>query len=129
MPDNIQSATSLDRILGGLIRERREALGLSQGNLSAKVGVTYQQMHKYERGANRICVARLVDIARHLDITPGDLLQAAVEQTEGITPDRGRRRRTLELARAAADLPPDVQSALASLARTLQPHATSAGAA
>ncbi|MGM0559541.1 MAG: helix-turn-helix domain-containing protein [Pseudomonadota bacterium] len=50
------------------IRQRRTELGYTQQQLAQRVGLTYQQIHKYERGTNRISVARLVDIAEALEI-------------------------------------------------------------
>jgi len=41
------------------VRERRVALGIAQGELADRLGVTPQQMHKYEAGANRLTVGRL----------------------------------------------------------------------
>ncbi len=53
----------MDRHVGIRIRERRTMLGLSQQQLARRVGVTYQQAHKYERGLNRISAGRLHEIA------------------------------------------------------------------
>jgi transcriptional regulator with XRE-family HTH domain len=50
------------------IRQGRIMLGLSQQQLAPMIGVTYQQIHKYERGLNRISAGRLYDIARVLEM-------------------------------------------------------------
>jgi transcriptional regulator with XRE-family HTH domain len=47
---------------------RRNMLGLSQEKLGEKIGLTFQQVQKYERGANRISASRLVELARILDV-------------------------------------------------------------
>jgi transcriptional regulator with XRE-family HTH domain len=60
----------IDREVGQRVRERRAALGLSQGALGDAIGVTFQQVQKYERGANRISASRLHRIAELLQVTP-----------------------------------------------------------
>lgn len=54
--------------VGRLLRERRLALGISQERLGALLGVTYQQVQKYERGANRIGSSRMHDLCRVLGV-------------------------------------------------------------
>jgi transcriptional regulator with XRE-family HTH domain len=54
--------------IGRRLRDRRLELGLSQVDLARRLGVTYQQVQKYERGANRIAADRLHDLARILDV-------------------------------------------------------------
>jgi transcriptional regulator with XRE-family HTH domain len=49
------------------IRDAREAAGLSQTQLAAQLGVTYQQLSKYESGKNRMPIARLLMTAKALD--------------------------------------------------------------
>jgi transcriptional regulator with XRE-family HTH domain len=50
---------------------RRTLLGLSQGELARRVGLTFQQIQKYERGANRIGASRLAEFATVLAVPPG----------------------------------------------------------
>ena len=50
---------------------RRTLLGLSQGELARSVGLTFQQIQKYERGVNRIGASRLAEFAIALDVPPG----------------------------------------------------------
>lgn len=54
--------------VGRLLRERRLELGISQERLGALLGVTYQQVQKYERGTNRIGSSRLQDLCRILGV-------------------------------------------------------------
>jgi transcriptional regulator with XRE-family HTH domain len=61
-------ASDYDRMIGAAIRERRIYTGMSQQELADKVGVTYQQAHKYERGINRISAGRLFEIAQVLGV-------------------------------------------------------------
>lgn len=56
----------VDRHVGRQIRLRRQACGVSQEQLAGAVGLTFQQIQKYERGANRVAASRLWDIARAL---------------------------------------------------------------
>ena len=58
----------IDVHIGKRLRQRRSLLGMSQGRLGAAIGVTFQQVQKYERGANRIGAAQLFEVSRVLDI-------------------------------------------------------------
>ena len=59
----------VDRHVGQRIRQRRWALGVTQGQLAEQVGIKFQQIQKYETGANRVSASRLWDIARALGVT------------------------------------------------------------
>jgi transcriptional regulator with XRE-family HTH domain len=73
--DGMENATNVfDVGLGGHIRTRRKALGMSQTDLAAAIGVTFQQIQKYEKGSNRISFSRLVNIAHALDCRVVDLV-------------------------------------------------------
>jgi transcriptional regulator with XRE-family HTH domain len=61
-------ATDADKFIGYRIKRLRKLAGYSQSRLAEEVGITYQQIQKYERGTNRIAAARLIDIARILEI-------------------------------------------------------------
>ena len=78
----VSKAHSLDVAIGHRIRERRRAQGLSQQALAAAVGVTFQQIQKYERGANRVSFSRLLEIAHALDCGLANL-------AEGLDADAG----------------------------------------
>ncbi len=56
----------LDVALGTRIRLRRRELGLSQAQLARQLGITFQQVQKYEGGTNRVSFSRLVEIAQAL---------------------------------------------------------------
>jgi len=58
----------IDCHVGLRIRARRIVLGLSQSELGSKVGLTFQQIQKYERGANRIGAGRLFEFSHILDV-------------------------------------------------------------
>ncbi len=58
----------VDVHVGSRLRKRRTLLGMSQTTLAEALGLTFQQVQKYERGANRISSSRLYDLARVLDV-------------------------------------------------------------
>src|SRR5215203_3079760 len=58
----------IDVQVGSRVRLRRNMLGLSQEKLGEAIGLTFQQVQKYERGANRIGASRLHELSRVLDV-------------------------------------------------------------
>ena len=69
-----KAAGPIDRHVGAHVRRRREAIRLSQDALGELLGITFQQIQKYERGQNRITVARLLQIADALRERPINFL-------------------------------------------------------
>ncbi|MEM8813260.1 MAG: helix-turn-helix transcriptional regulator [Pseudomonadota bacterium] len=65
---NTRSANEIDIHVGQRLRLARVLRGLSQDELGKKVGVTFQQIQKYERGANRVSAGRLVALAKALEL-------------------------------------------------------------
>jgi transcriptional regulator with XRE-family HTH domain len=63
--------TDIDRRVAGRLKDLRLLRGLSQIELAALIGVTFQQVQKYERGINRIGASRLYAIAETLDVSIG----------------------------------------------------------
>jgi transcriptional regulator with XRE-family HTH domain len=74
-----RSPSSIDRFVGSRVRLRRTALGVTQERLAQALGVTFQQVQKYEKGANRIGAGRLQEIARVLDAPPSFFYEGAPE--------------------------------------------------
>jgi transcriptional regulator with XRE-family HTH domain len=64
--------SEVDRHVGQRIRMQRILVGMTQQQLATLIGVSYQQQHKYERGADRITAGRLHAIARALDVEVAD---------------------------------------------------------
>ena len=64
-----KSTTSHDVEVGQRIRARRMAKGMSQTELGNLLGVTFQQVQKYEKGVNRVGAGRLVRVAESLDVS------------------------------------------------------------
>jgi transcriptional regulator with XRE-family HTH domain len=105
----------IDVHVGSRVRLRRTLLGMSQEKLGESIGLTFQQVQKYERGANRIGASRLYDLSRVLDVpvnfffeemTPETqerspaLARGLREEPEPYEPDPMAKRETLELVRA-----------------------------
>ncbi len=68
---------ALDAQLGERIRSRRRELGLSQSALGGKLGITFQQVQKYENGTNRVSATMLVKLSEALTMPVTELLQQA----------------------------------------------------
>ncbi len=105
----------VDVHVGARLRVRRTLLGMSQTTLGEAIGLTFQQVQKYENGANRILASRLFDLSRVLDVPVEyffDGMPAAVaassptlgrgraKKPPRYEPDPMARRETLELVRA-----------------------------
>jgi transcriptional regulator with XRE-family HTH domain len=106
----------VDMHVGQRIRQRRTLLGVTQQKLGQMLGVTFQQVQKYERGANRVGSSRLFDVARVLEVpvsfffdemtqqvqarSPGRLMGLAEPKPLAFEPDPTLKRETLELVRA-----------------------------
>jgi transcriptional regulator with XRE-family HTH domain len=100
----------VDVHVGSRVRLRRTLLGMSQEKLGDALGLTFQQVQKYERGANRIGASRLYDLSRVLDVPVsyffeefGDLPAATAlgeASADPYQPNPMMKRETLELVRA-----------------------------
>jgi len=93
-------------------------LGLTQQQFAEIIDVTYHQVHKYERGINRVSAGRLFEIARALSIPVGYFYEGIGE--EGVRSVTQHQRMMLEIARNFADITNERhQEALTALARAL----------
>jgi transcriptional regulator with XRE-family HTH domain len=106
----------VDVHVGGRVRMRRTLLGMTQTDLGDALGLTFQQVQKYERGTNRISSSRLCDLTRVLDvsidyffegmpsevaaISPATKRRGKAKKLTGYEPDILVKRETLELVRA-----------------------------
>ncbi len=75
----------VDKHVGSRVRMRRLMLGMSQGALAAELGVTFQQVQKYEKGTDRISAGRLQAIAQALQVAVHTFFEGA-PQTTGRVP-------------------------------------------
>jgi transcriptional regulator with XRE-family HTH domain len=83
---NDEIASKLDVELGVRVRARRKLLGMSQSALAEQIGITFQQVQKYERGANRISFSALVGISRALRCTISELIEGIEGEPASETP-------------------------------------------
>lgn len=118
-------ATDIDLHLGKRLRRRRRLLGLTQQQLALAVGIRFQQIQKYECGANRISAARLFQLAKALE-TPisyfydglsDDSTDVAAVNNEGI--EVFSRKETLDLIQAYYRLSERPRRRLLDLAKSL----------
>ncbi len=73
---------AIDEAMGEILKLHRRAAGLSQSELGQAVGITFQQIQKYESGRNRLSVSRLFQLAKALGITPSDLMLDLEKRSE-----------------------------------------------
>ncbi len=102
----------IDVHVGSRVRLRRTLIGMSQEKLGHALGLTFQQVQKYERGTNRIGASRLYDLSRVLDVPVSYFFDSMENDTqesgtafadapqERFEPDPMARRETLELVRS-----------------------------
>jgi transcriptional regulator with XRE-family HTH domain len=127
----------VDIHVGARVRLRRTLMGMSQEKLGESIGLTFQQVQKYERGANRIGASRLFDLSRVLDVPVSfffdDMAESVQEQSPvavargglaeeavGFDADPMSKRETLELVRAYYSITdPQVRKRVYELAKAL----------
>ena len=117
-------ATDIDLHLGRRLRRRRRLLGLTQQQLATQVGIRFQQIQKYECGANRISAARLWQLAEALESPVSyfyDGLEAAIERREAANQggEMFSRKETLDLIQAYYQLGERPRRRLLDLAKSL----------
>ncbi|GLS52190.1 helix-turn-helix domain-containing protein [Methylobacterium gregans] len=129
-----KQTTDVDRLVGIRITALRKARGLSQTALGNAVGVTFQQVQKYEKGQNRVGAGRLREIARLLEVPVSAFFEdenqpdAPQEDVFGFLSAHG----AIELLRAYAEIQDeqvrrDVLSIVRAAARLSQAKAEAAG--
>lgn len=121
-----KSPDPLDVALGASVRIRRRTIGMSQEALAEQCGVSFQQIQKYENGANRISFSRLVQIARALKCRVTDLMDvldtpAGEGEAEMDLLGRMRTPGAMELLSAYEKLPAESRSSLLGFLRSLAP--------
>jgi len=96
MNDGVRGGPNpIDKHVGARIRERRKELQMSQEKLAEQLGLTFQQIQKYERGANRVSASKLFEISKALKasvsffydhlVLPGEAPATGV--SEDVTPE------------------------------------------
>ena len=131
-------ATDVDVYVGKRLRRRRRLLGMTQQDLANEVGVRFQQIQKYECGANRITASRLFDLANALTVNANYFFDGlasdgtvapANDGGETISGDILSQKETLELVRAYYRLSERPRRRLLDLAKALEDDASESGAA
>ena len=119
-------ANDIDLHLGKRLRRRRRLLGLTQQQLAIAVGVRFQQIQKYECGANRISAARLWLLSEALEVPVSYFFDGLADPSDrtGNDPSEGggemfARKETLDLVRAYYQLGERPRRRLLDLARSL----------
>ena len=99
----------IDKAVGAQVRYRRILLGLSQQTVSAALGLTFQQLQKYEHGANRISGSRLYQLSIILHVPVSYFFETVAldpspdtqtDHAEGLPPGALTKRKTIELVSA-----------------------------
>ncbi len=145
--DRESRPSPIDIHVGSRIRLRRTLLGMSQERLGEALGLTFQQVQKYERGVNRVGASRLFDLSRVLDVPisfffddlPESSTQQAAsvggglsgrrsfglsEQQEGFGDDLLQRRETVDLVRAYYRITdPNQRKSVFNLIKSMTPDA------
>ncbi len=128
----------VDVHVGGRARMRRTLLGMTQTDLGDAIGLTFQQVQKYERGANRISASRLCELSRVLDVSieyffedmPPEVAAGSLatkwrgkaKKLPSIEPDPMVKRETLEFVRAYYKIKDaDVRQQVSQLIKALGP--------
>ncbi len=93
----------IDVHVGARLRVRRALLGMTQTNLGDAIGVSFQQMQKYERGTNRISASRLFDLSRVLDVPVEYFFEEIPSEVAASSPATKRRGRVKELPSYESD--------------------------
>jgi transcriptional regulator with XRE-family HTH domain len=112
----------IDQHVGERIRLRRTERGLTQEQLADALDVSYQQVQKYETGANRISAGRIYEIARKLGVDIGYFFDGLADGEDAMPPleHGGRQRAAIELVRKFAQIEdPEIRAAIAGLVKSL----------
>ena len=116
----------VDVHVGKRIRHRRWLVGMTQQQLAERVGIKFQQIQKYETGANRVSASRLWDIADALDVEVSFFFEGLEAESsgredtpEGVPADLLGDKEALDLVRSYYAIPENQRRRLFDLARVL----------
>lgn len=119
--------SDVDIFVGRKIRARRTELGKSQSQLAESVGVTFQQVQKYETGVNRVSASRLWAMARDLEVPIGfffegiasNVADAAIDAQGEYGSRSAHDARAMHLVRAFQTLPEPKKRAVLAIVRSM----------
>lgn len=119
----------IDHFVGKRLRRRRRLLGLTQSQLADAVGIRFQQVQKYECGANRVSASRLFELAEALDVPVQYFYEGldskgipVVSGEESLEADVLSKKETVDLVRAYYRLSERPRRRLLDLAKALDPQ-------
>ena len=116
----------IDLHVGKRLRRRRRLLGLTQHQLAESVGIRFQQIQKYECGANRVSASRLFELAESLDVPVQYFYEGLSQRDEAdtetsLSADILSQKETMDLIRAYYRLGERPRKRLLELAKSLEP--------
>lgn len=120
MTTTAENGASIDRRIGEQVRERRILMGLTQDQVAEALGISYQQIQKYETGSNRVSASRLFQIAQLLKTDVGMFFpnrntDAAIPEEDSASP-----RHIIELVRRFSKIEnSQIRASILSLVRSL----------
>lgn len=115
-----QKHLEIRKIIAARVRRRRKILGLTHTKLAERAGVRFQQVQKYETGANEIGAVRLFKIAEALDVDVQYFFADLQTSNEGVEPEPSLDEAgIMRAARAIAALPPRIRERIYTLAIAL----------
>lgn len=118
-------AHPVDLHVGKRIRQRRWLVGMTQQQLAEQVGIKFQQIQKYETGANRVSASRLWDISEAMDVPVNFFFDGienevtAAGSTDSVPADLMGDKEALDLVRSYYSIPENQRRRLFDLARVL----------
>ena len=110
----------VDNYVGGRIKARRVEMGLSQTVVADQLGLTFQQVQKYERGYNRVSASRLYDLSKILSVDIAYFFEGFRDKDIPVTPERWGPD-VLELINAFNSMPEKVRISLKRLLKSVPP--------
>ncbi|MBO6764146.1 helix-turn-helix domain-containing protein [Maricaulis sp.] len=116
----------IDLHVGKRLRRRRRLLGLTQQQLAESVGIRFQQIQKYECGANRVSASRLFELAESLDVPVQYFYEGLSQRDQAdndsrLSADILSQKETMDLIRAYYRLGERPRKRLLELAKSLEP--------
>ncbi len=116
-------ASEIDFYVGKRLRRRRRLLGLTQQQLAESVGIRFQQIQKYECGANRISASRLFELSGALHVPVQYFYEGLADdddvESSALSPDILSQKETMDLVRAYYNLAEGPRRRLLDLAKSL----------
>lgn len=116
-----ETERAIEAHVAAKLRGHRIAAGLTQANLASLLGLSYQQLQKYETGANRISAGRLYELSHHLSVNISSFFEGLDAGVASGKPGHGGANRpTIELVNNFATIEePEIRTVISQLVRAL----------